>query len=164
MGSDLVVTLAPVFDSDLRIDSVLEPLHPETLVPELSVEAFVGLVLPGLAGVDRCRLDAGLAQPLQHSSRYELGTVVGAKIVGAPRTLTHFDRTSITRGERMLPATSIARHSRVNSSITVRHLIFCPFAHASNTKSYAQTWLASLAGSGRGLPVATRLLGLRRGT
>ena len=41
MGSDLVVTLAPVFDSDLRIDSVLEPLHPETLVPELSVEALV---------------------------------------------------------------------------------------------------------------------------
>lgn len=31
MWSDLVVAHAPVFDCDLRIDSVLEPLHPEPL-------------------------------------------------------------------------------------------------------------------------------------
>ncbi len=45
------------------------------------------------------------------------------------------ESTSITRGDRMLPATSIARHSRVNSSITVRHLSCWPLAHASKTKS-----------------------------
>jgi hypothetical protein len=50
---------------------------------------------------------------------------------GAPRTETSFDSTSITRPERMLPAASIARHSRVYSSITVRHFSAWPFAHAS---------------------------------
>jgi hypothetical protein len=44
-----------------------------------------------------------------------------------------------TRPDRIEPATSIARLIRVNSSTTVRHLNFCPFAHASCTKSYAQT-------------------------
>jgi hypothetical protein len=34
------------------------------------------------------------------------------------KTLTSFASTSITRVERMLPATSIAKHSRVYSSIT----------------------------------------------
>ncbi len=37
----------------------------------------------------------------------------------------------MTRPERMLPATSIARDSRVYSSTTVRHFSCCPFAHAS---------------------------------
>jgi hypothetical protein len=40
---------------------------------------------------------------------------------GAPWMLTNLLKTSMTRFERMLPATSIARHSRVNSSITVKH-------------------------------------------
>ena len=44
------------------------------------------------------------------------------------------------RGERMPPATSIARHARVHSSTTVRHFKPWPLAHVSNTKSYAQTW------------------------
>lgn len=35
--------------------------------------------------------------------------------------------------------TSMARHSRVNSSTTVRHLINWPSAQASKTKSWAQT-------------------------
>ena len=39
-------------------------------------------------------------------------------------TLTRRVSTSMTRPERMLPATSMARHSRVNSSMTVRHLSF----------------------------------------
>lgn len=43
----------------------------------------------------------------------------------------------------MQPATSIARHSRVYSSTTVRHLSCWPLAQASNTKSLAQTCLNS---------------------
>jgi hypothetical protein len=39
----------------------------------------------------------------------------------------------------MPPATSIAKHSRVNSSTMVRHLSVRPSAHVSKTKSYAQT-------------------------
>ena len=36
---------------------------------------------------------------------------------------------------RLLAATSIAKHFRVYSSMTVRHFSCWPFAHASNTKS-----------------------------
>lgn len=51
----------------------------------------------------------------------------------------------MTRRERMLPATSIAKHSRVFSLITVRHLICCAWKQASNTKTYAHMVLISLA-------------------
>lgn len=51
----------------------------------------------------------------------------------------------MTRRERMLPATSIGKHSRVFSSIIVKHLICCSLALASNTKSYAHTVLISQA-------------------
>ena len=80
---------------------------------------------------------------------------------GAPCTLTSWASTSITRPERMPPATSIARHSRVHSSTIVRHLSVCRFAQVSNTKSYAHTWFRAVGGSGRGRPVATRRARLR---
>ena len=79
-------------------------------------------------------------------------------------TLTSGARTSITRPERMPPATSIARHSRVHSSTIVRHVSVCRFAQVSNTKSYAHTWFRAVGGRGRGRPVATRRRGRRRGT
>jgi hypothetical protein len=54
---------------------------------------------------------------------------------GAPCVLASLDRTSIARLERIDPATSMARHSRVNSATMVRHLICCPAAVALKTKS-----------------------------
>jgi len=80
--SNLVVELPPVFDCNLRIDSILEPLHPEALVSELPVEALVRSVLPGLPGVDRRGLDPGLQEPLQHGARDELRSVVRSKMRG----------------------------------------------------------------------------------
>ena len=50
------------------------------------------------------------------------GPLSERKIAGAPCWLTSRASTSITRFERMLPATSIAKLSRVNSSTTVKHL------------------------------------------
>jgi hypothetical protein len=47
---------------------------------------------------------------------------------GAPCTLTSTIKTSITRADRMLPATSIAKHSWVNSSTMVRHFNVRPSA------------------------------------
>ncbi|CAK0446213.1 ISBma1, transposase [Burkholderia pseudomallei] len=67
----------------------------------------------------------------------------------------------MTRPERIDPATSIARHSRVYSSITVRHFNCWPLAHASNTKSYAQTCRAAVAGCGRKVLKSSRWLLLR---
>ena len=53
----------------------------------------------------------------------------------SPRSPISRARTSITRPERIEPATSMARLSLVYSSTTVRHFSCWPFAQASNTKS-----------------------------
>ena len=92
------------------------------------------------------------------------GPLSERKYFGAPCSLTNLVSTSMSRPERMLPATSIASDSRVYSSMTVRHLNSWPFAQESNTKSYAHTWFASSTGTGRGLEPATRRLGRFLGT
>ena len=53
----------------------------------------------------------------------------------------------MTRAERIAAATSIASASCVHSSTIVRHLMRCPFAQESKTKSYAQTWFGPVAGA-----------------
>jgi hypothetical protein len=81
---------------------------------------------------------------------------------GAPRRLTSFDNTSITRLDPMRLSTSIAKHSRVNSSTTVRYFGVCPVARASHTKLQARTSFARLGASGRGRPEAARSMHPRR--
>lgn len=69
----------------------------------------------------------------------ELRAVVRAKI---PRGTVHRDppaSTSMTRWEWIDPAASVARHSRVNSSITVRHFSGWPWAQSSTAKSEARS-------------------------
>jgi len=65
-----------LFDYDLRIDSISEPLHRQTLISELTVEGFVAAVLPGLSRIDTGGVDAGLQQPAQYRSGDELRTVL----------------------------------------------------------------------------------------
>src|SRR3990167_2893556 len=72
---------------------------------------------------------------------------------GAPCMLTSRESTSTTRRERMEPATSIARHSRVYSSMTVRHLICWPSAVVSKTKSSALIYSFSGNAPLQGLPI-----------
>jgi hypothetical protein len=62
------------------------------------------------------------------------GPLSERRYLGAPWTVMSFVRTSMTRPERMLPATSMASASRVHSSTTVRHLGCWPVAQASKTK------------------------------
>src|SRR5688572_26786010 len=63
------------------------------------------------------------------------GPLADLRWLGAPCVLTSFESSSMTRAERVLPETSIARHSRVYSSMTVRHFSCWPLAQASYTKS-----------------------------
>ena len=51
VGTYLVVVIAPGFDQGSGFAARTEPLDGQTLVAELAVEAFVGAVLPGLAGI-----------------------------------------------------------------------------------------------------------------
>lgn len=95
MGSNLVVLTPPVFDDDLRIDSVSEPLHRQAFIAELAVERFVRAVLPRLAGFNVCGVDVGLCEPLQYGPRDELRAVVGAYMtrvaMHADQSAQHFD-------------------------------------------------------------------------
>lgn len=139
MGTDGVVLAPPLLDQDLRLRSIPEPLQPETLVPKLAVKALVRSVLQGFPGsISAVSIFASVVQ-CKIARETNSGPLSDRRCRGAPRTLTSFDSTSITRCEQMLPPTSIARHSRVNSSTTVKHFSVCPLAHASNTKSYAHT-------------------------
>lgn len=107
----------PGLDDDPGLGPVPEPFHAEALVAELPVEALGRAIPPRLAG-----LDTGALQPLQDSAADELRAVVGPQIPGrAPCSLTNRASTSMTRLERMLPWTSIARASWVHSSVTTRH-------------------------------------------
>lgn len=76
-GGDVVA--APLFDDRARLGPVAEPLHVQALVAQAHVEALVGAVLPGLAGIDVGHLHTGLDDPLQDLLADELRTVVAPK-------------------------------------------------------------------------------------
>lgn len=115
MRPDLVVVLTPALDHDLRIDSIAKPLHRQALIAELAVEGLVRAVLPWLARIDERRFDVLAREPSQDRAGQELRAVVGSQYLGAPCPLMSLASTSITRLLRILPATSIASASRVNS-------------------------------------------------
>ena len=95
MRSDLVVLMPELFDHDLRIDSISEPLHRQALIAQLAVERFVGAVLPGLARINIGGIDVSLQQPAQYGSGDELRTIVGAQVprrtMYAYELCQHFD-------------------------------------------------------------------------
>ena len=62
MRTDFVELAPEVFDQDLRINPVLEPLHRQTLIAELAVEGFIHTVLPGLARIDQLHADESLGE------------------------------------------------------------------------------------------------------
>ena len=87
MRSRGIVMPTPGLDDHLRLATTAEPFDGEALVAEAPVEALVGAVLPGLAGIDQGRFDAGSLQPLENRLADELGAVVRAQVPrrAAPR-------------------------------------------------------------------------------
>jgi hypothetical protein len=84
--------------------------------------------LPGLDRVaERCT-DASLGDPFEDATADEHRALIRAREQGRACWLTGREKISMTRCKRMAPATSMARHSRVYSSTTVRHLIWPPSA------------------------------------
>lgn len=73
-----------MFDQDLRINPVTEPLETQALVAELAAAALAGRVLPGLAGIDLRSLDVRLAEPAQDRPRHELRTIVRTRVRADP--------------------------------------------------------------------------------
>jgi hypothetical protein len=139
MRPHLVEMASPRLDDDLGLSPRPEPFETEALVAELAVEALRRAILPWLAGIDQCRLDTLVDDPLQQSMRDELRTIVRTKIQRRAALADETVSTSITRPDRMRPSTSMARPSLVHSSVTVRHFNCWPLAHQSKTKSYDHT-------------------------
>lgn len=61
MGPHLIELTPELFDQDLRIYPVLEPLHVQTLIPEFAVEGLVHAIQPRLSRVDEGRVDVQCA-------------------------------------------------------------------------------------------------------
>jgi len=62
MRTHVIEVPAPGFDHDAGLGTAAEPLQAQALVAEFSVEALIDPVLPGLAGVDGCGVDARVGQ------------------------------------------------------------------------------------------------------
>ena len=58
MRPDLVVLSEPYVDGDLGLFGGVDPRGVEDFAPKCSVEALVGSVFPGTAGIDLHRIDA----------------------------------------------------------------------------------------------------------
>jgi hypothetical protein len=101
----------PGLDDDDGLQAASKPLEADALVAQRAVDALVRSVLPRLARIDEGAADALVDDPLQYGLADDLGPLSERRCAGAPCTLTSFDSSSTTRLDRMLLATSIARHS-----------------------------------------------------
>ena len=123
MRPHLVVLAPPVLDHDPRIDPVLEPLHAEALVAELPVEALRSHPFcHGLPGIDqaRSRCSPRQASAGSLSTRTPARCPSAGSAVRPGRSRASPAPRSLARSGCCQPS-SIAKHSRVYSSITVKH-------------------------------------------
>src|SRR5204863_7763830 len=135
MGPDFVGVAPACFDAYVRVRAIPNRLQRPMLVAELAVARFVRAVLPRLARIDEGALKLRGLQPAQDGGRREFRPVVRAQKLWRPMH-AHELRQDLDHAAGPDPAaTSIARHSRVNSSMTVRHFKIRPSAQVSNTKS-----------------------------
>jgi hypothetical protein len=72
MRPDAVVVAAPWSDDDTGFRLGAKPLHRRSLLPQLTVEAFVRAVLPWLARLDVRCVDLGAGDSLRDGARDEL--------------------------------------------------------------------------------------------
>src|SRR5262249_199647 len=101
MRAHLLAVTPTRFDDHRGFGTRAKPFEAQTLVAELAIETLRDAILPRLAGLDQRRADALRDDPGQQRFGYELRSVVAAQELGAPRSLTRRDSSSITRGERM---------------------------------------------------------------
>ena len=137
-----VVLDAPVLDHAARVCEAQEPVLVETLVPKLAVEAFDVRVLVRLAGSDEGKLDGSSIRPFVStwpSNSGPLSTVIDS---GKPRVSASRSSTACTRKPVMDVSTSMAKHSRVQSSTMFRQRRRRPPMSPSATKSIDQLTFA----------------------
>jgi len=117
----------------------VELLAGQELIPKPAVERLDVAILPRASGLDEQGLHADLVEPLTHLLGCELRPLSERMYLGTPRRTNRSLSRSNTSSLLSLLATSIARHSRVNSSITTNSRIYRRYSVRSVTKSYDQT-------------------------
>jgi len=112
----------------------------QQFIPEFAVEAFIISILPWAARFNIERFDFHFIQPAFYRFGRKFCTVITADMIRQPRVINKSSKASRTSPLLSLRFVTMAKHSRVYSSITVSILKDRPSWVRSCTKSYAQTW------------------------
>lgn len=140
MGSDGVVLGTPVLDQDLGFLEGVEDLAVEQLISKLAVEALAVATLPRTCWLDEQRPDGQAIQPFPYRVRTELRAVSERMCSGSPLVTNSSANDSMKSVDRSFRSTTMSRHSRVYSSMSVSMRNALPSWVRSTTRSYAQTW------------------------
>ena len=135
MRSELVVFPSPALNEHSGLGECVKDLSVEQLVSELSIKRFVVAVLPRTSGFNEQGLGSDALQPLANGRGGELRPVVRTDPLRDTSIDEQLGQVTSTSSEFSLLATSIARHSLVDSSITVSIRNALPSEVRSMTKS-----------------------------
>jgi hypothetical protein len=131
----LVVILPPSFDLSPRITQTGEPVRVQTFIPQPAIEAFCVGVLYRLAWLDELQPHPVFFAPGRQARLRNSGPLSKTIASGSPRSLAIRSSTRRTRNPPSEVSTSMAGHSRVQSSTTVNMRITLPLLTQSFTKS-----------------------------
>ena len=135
MRPDCIEVTPPTFDDDLGLTQRVEDFAIEQFIAQACVEALDVAVFPGTAWLDIGRLCADRCDPFPYNLGQNSGPLSDRMWPGMPRRMKRSDNTSITSMALSFAELRIARHSWVNSSITLSIRYFRPSWVRSSTKS-----------------------------
>src|SRR3954468_16931705 len=119
MRPDGVVMPAPALDDDLRLAKSVEDLAVEQFVPQPGIEALDIAILPRAARSDVGGLGSNAEIHSWTALAMNSGPLSERMWPGTPRRMNKSESTSMTSMALSLRATRIAKHSCVNSSMTL---------------------------------------------
>ena len=140
MGAVVIVVVAPCCNQMAGMAQVWEQVLVQAFVPQAAVEAFDQAILHQLARRDVAPFHLAILLPFQHGVRRLLCTFVADPHSGEAPHLGDPVQFAATRCPDSEASTTVARHSRLKSSITQRMRNLRPSESASDTKSSDQRW------------------------
>ena len=120
MRSCVVIIGAPASERDAGLSQRREQRLVQQFIPVPTVEAFDEAILHGLARSDIMPGDAAPIGPGQDGVAGKFGAVSLTTIFGLPRCMTSRSNSRATRAPESEVSATSAKHSRVQSSTTVK--------------------------------------------
>ncbi len=130
-----VVVPPPSLDQHLGLLQRMKDFPVEQLIAQLAFERFIVPVLPWAAALDEQRAHADPLQPGANDLDGELAAIIRPDVAGGPRSTNRSVSACSMSSEVSRRATTIARHSRMWMSTTVRMRKGRPSEVRSCTKS-----------------------------